>query len=56
MYLKIILQIWERNLDKEIKTATDDEYVDDEPLKFENIRSHTQENIINRLLSKRFTK
>ena len=45
-----------RNLDKEIKTATDDEYVHDEPLKFENIKSHTQENLINRLLSKRFTK
>ena len=44
------------NLDKEIKTATDDEYVDDEPLKFENIKYHTQENIINRLLSKSFTK
>ena len=44
-----------RNLDKETKTATDDEYVHDEPIKCENIKSHTQENIINRLLSKRFT-
>ena len=44
------------NLDKEIKTATDDEYVDNEPLKFKNIKSHTQENLINILLSKRFTK
>ena len=48
--------ILKRNLDKETKTATDDEYFDDEPLKFENIKSHTQENLINRLLSKRFTK
>ena len=45
-----------RNLDKETKTANDDEYVDYEPLKFENIKSQTQENLINRLLSKRFTK
>ena len=44
------------NLDKETKTANDDEYVDYEPLKFENIKSQTQENLINRLLSKRFTK
>ena len=44
-----------RNLDKETKNATGDEYVHDEPLKCENIKSHTQENIINRLLSKRFT-
>ena len=29
---------------------------DDEPLKSKNIKSHTQENLINRLLSKRFTK
>ena len=35
--------------DKEIKNATDDEYVHDEPLKCENIISHKQENIINRL-------
>ena len=45
-----------RNLEKEIKNATDYEYVDDEPLKYENIKSHTQKNLINRLLSKRFTK
>ena len=45
-----------RNLDKETDNATDDEYVHDEPLKCENIKSHTQENLINRLLSKRFTK
>ena len=44
-----------RNLDKETKNANDDEYVHDEPLKCENIKSHTQENLINRLLSKRFT-
>ena len=31
-----------RNLDKETKNATDDEYVHDEPLKFENIKSYTQ--------------
>ena len=46
----------ERNLEQEIKTATDDEYVHDEPLKCENIKSHTQENLINRSLSKKFTK
>ena len=40
------------NLDKEIRTATDDEYVDDKPLKIENIKSHTQQNLINKLLSK----
>ena len=45
-----------RNLDKETKNSTDDEYVHDKPLKCENIKSHTQENLINRLLSKRFTK
>ena len=44
------------NLDKETNNATDDEYVDDKLLKCENIKSHTQENLINRLLSKRFTK
>ena len=31
-----------RNLDKETKTANDDEYVDYEQLKFENIKSQTQ--------------
>ena len=45
-----------KNLDKETDNATDDEYVHDEHLKGENIKSHTQENLINRLLSKRFTK
>ena len=44
-----------RNLDKETRTANDDEYVDYEPLKFKNVKSQTQENLINRLLSKRFT-
>ena len=44
-----------RNLDKETKNANDDEYIDNQPLKFDNIKSHTQENIINILLSKRFT-
>ena len=45
-----------RNLDKETDNATDKEYVHEEPLKCENIKSQTQENLINRLLSKRFTK
>ena len=36
-----------RNLDKETKNATDDEYVHDEPLKCENIKSQTQENLMN---------
>ena len=54
MFKKIYAHL-KRNLDKETKNATDDEYVHDEPLKFENIKAHTQENIINRLLSKRFT-
>ena len=31
-----------RNIDKETDNATDDEYVLDEPLKGENIKSHTQ--------------
>ena len=44
-----------RNLEKETDNATDDEYVHDKPLKCGNIKSHTQENLINRLLSKRFT-
>ena len=33
-----------RNLDKETDNTTDDEYVLDEPLKGENIKSHTKEN------------
>ena len=45
-----------RNLDKETKTANYDEYIYNQPLKFENIKSQTQENLINRLLSKRLTK
>ena len=45
-----------RNLDKETKNSNDDEYIDNQPLKFDNIKSQAQENIINRLLSKRFTK
>ena len=40
------------NLYKETRTANDDEYVDYELLTFENIKYQTQENIINRLLSK----
>ena len=47
--------ILKRNLDKEANNANDDEYIDNQPLKFDNIKSQTQENIINRLLSKRFT-
>ena len=44
-----------RNLEKETDNATDEEYVHSEHLKGENIKYHTQENLINRLLSKRFT-
>ena len=44
-----------RNLEKETYNATDEEYVHSEHLKGENIKYHTQENLINRLLSKRFT-
>ena len=43
------------NLEKETDNATNEEYVPSEHLKGENIKYHTQENIINRLLSKRFT-
>ena len=44
-----------RNLEKETDNATNKEYVPTEHLKGENIKYHTQENLINRLLSKRFT-
>ena len=44
-----------RNLDKETKNANDDEYIDNQLIKFDNIKSQTQENLINKLLSKRFT-
>ena len=44
-----------RNLEKETDNATNEEYVPSEHLKVENIKYHTQENLINRLLSKRFT-
>ena len=44
-----------RNLDKETKNAYDDEYIDNPPLQIDNIKSQPQENIINRLLLKRFT-
>ena len=40
---------------KKTDNATDEEYVHYGHLKGENIRYHTQENLINRLLSKRFT-
>ena len=43
------------NLEKETENASDEEYVPSEHLKGENIKYHTQENLINRLLSKRFT-
>ena len=43
------------NLEKETYNATNEEYVPSEHLKGENIKYHTQENLINRLLSKRFT-
>ena len=45
-----------RNLDKEIKNAEDDEYIDNPPLQYVNIKSQSHENIRNRLLLKRFTK
>ena len=31
-----------RNLDKETNNANDDEYIDNQPLKFDNIKSQTQ--------------
>ena len=40
-----------RNLDKETKNANDDEYIDNQPLQFDQ----AQENLINILLLKRFT-
>ena len=43
------------NLDKEIKNAEDDEYIDDPTLQNINIKSQSHENIRNRLLLKRFT-
>ena len=43
------------NLDKETKNAKDDEYIDNPPLQIDNIKSQTQEKIINRLLLKRFS-
>ena len=44
-----------RNLDKETKNTNDDEYIDNQPLKFDNIKYQTQETLINRLLLKWFT-
>ena len=44
-----------RNLDKETKNADDDEYIDNPLLQIDNIKSQPQENLINRLLLKRFT-
>ena len=44
-----------RNLDKEIKNAEDDEYIDNPTLQHVNIKSQSHENIRNRLLLKRFT-
>ena len=44
-----------RNLDKEIKNAEDDEYIDNPPLQNVNIKSQSYENIRNRILLKRFT-
>ena len=44
-----------RDLEKERENASDEEYVPSNHLKGENIKYHTQENLINRLLSKRFT-
>ena len=43
------------NLDKETNNADDDEYIDNPPLQIDNIKSQPQENLINRLLLKRFT-
>ena len=44
-----------RNLQKETDNATDEEYFHYKYLKGGNIKYHTQENIIKRLLSKSFT-
>ena len=54
MILKRMMLVLKLTLIKK-KNANDDEYNDNQPLKFDNIRSQTQENLINRLLSKRFT-
>ena len=43
------------NLDKEIKNADDDEYIDNLTLQNVNIKYQSHENIRNRLLLKRFT-
>ena len=40
---------------KKQQNADDDEYIDNPPLKIDNIKSQPQENLINRLLLKRFT-
>ena len=42
-------------LGKETKNSDDDEYIDNPPLKIDNIKSQSQENLRNRLLLKRFT-
>ena len=47
--------ILKRNFNKETKNADDDEYIDNPPLQIDNIKYQTQENLINRLLLKRFT-
>ena len=44
-----------RNIDKVIRNAEDDEYIDNPPLKNVNIKSQSHENIGNRLLLKIFT-
>ena len=44
-----------RTLELERENASDQEYFPSEQLKGENINYHTQENLIKRLLSKRFT-
>ena len=51
---KDLLEI-KRNLEKETDNATNEKYVPSKHLKGENIKYHTQENLINRLLSKSFT-
>ena len=38
-----------------MNNAEDDEYIDDPTLQYVNINSQSQENLINRLLLKRFT-
>ena len=44
-----------RNLDKEIKNADDDEYIDNRPLKKVSIKYQSYKNIRNRLLLKSYT-